>query len=315
MNKLTTFFRSNPVLINELRIRMRGKRAFLILAGHLILISTVVFLIYFAIYEDAQSYSRFSYNSNFQRSLEASATAGKSIFYGTVLMLLIFVSIMAPAFTAGALVGEKERQTYDLLTITTLSPWSIVMGKLNAIMTFIILLIMATLPILTMAYFFGGVAIGQVLIAVLILLLTALVFSALGLFVSSFARSTTTANLITYATVIPMLIGVPFIVFLITILSSGIFFDNLLSDNPPLILAAILTYLMAFLLSINPLSMAIASEIFIGQTGNYFFSVERFFDVDLPIIAPWIVYVVFSLVTSFILIQAAVRRVSQTSPT
>jgi len=313
MSKMATFFKDNPVLVNELRIRMRGKRAFLILAGHLFLISAVVFLVYLAVYEDAQSYSRFSYYSNYQRALEASATAGKSIFYGAVFILLMFVSVISPAFTAGTLVGEKERQTYDLLTITTLSPWAIVMGKLNAIMIFIILLIMATLPILTIAYFFGGVAIGQVLIAVLILLLTALVFSTLGLFVSSFARSTTTANLITYAAVIPMLIGVPFVVFLITVLSTGIFFDDLLSDTPPLILAAILTYTIAFLLSINPLSMAVASEIFISETGHYFFSVEKFFDINLPIIAPWIVYVVFSVVMSFIFIQAAVRQVGHTS--
>ncbi|MEM7031054.1 MAG: ABC transporter permease subunit, partial [Chloroflexota bacterium] len=249
----------NPILINELRLRMRGKRAFLVLAAHLILLSAIVFLVYLAVYEDTQSYGRYSYAGNFQRALEASSNAGQAIFYGTSMLLLLFVSIIAPAFTAGALVGEKERQTYDLLTITTLSARAIVAGKLYAIMTFLTLLIMATLPILTMAYFFGGVTIGEVLISILVLIITALVFSSIGLFVSSFARSTTAANLTTYAIVIPLLLGVPFFVFVFGILSSGIFLDGFLTDDPPLLMAAVITYVAFFFLSINPLSMAVTS--------------------------------------------------------
>ena len=313
MNTIMTYLGKNPVLANELRIRMRGKRAYLILAGHLLLLSALVVLIYIAVYEDTQNYSSYAYGGGFQRALEASATAGRAIFYGTSLLLLIFISIIAPAFTAGALVGEKERQTYDLLTITTLPANSIVAGKLNAIMTFILLLILATLPILTMAYFFGGVAIGEVLISVLVLLVTAAVFSTLGLFVSSFARTTTTANLITYAIVLPLLLGVPFLIFVIGILSSGIFFDTLITDDPPLALAAILTYSMGLLLSINPLSMAVTSQMFLAETGNYFFAIERFFDYDLPMIAPWIVYTFVGLLVALFLFSATVRQVNRVS--
>ena len=316
MNALLTYLRKNPILTNELRVRMRGKRAYLVLAGHLLLLGAVVFLIYLAVYEEAQSFSRYGYGGSFQRSLQAATTAGKAIFYGTIILLLIFISVIAPAFTAGSLVGEKERQTYELLTITTLPARSIVLGKLNAIMTFLVLLILATLPILSMAYFFGGVAIGEVLIAVLVLIITALVFSTMGLYISSFARSTTTANLITYAVVIPLLLGVPFLVFLVGVLSSGIFFDELLNGGePPILMAAIITYILAFLLSINPLSMAVTSQLFIEGTGHYFFSVETFFDFDFFIIAPWIVYVVFGLLTSLVLVKLAVRRVDRVSLT
>ncbi|MFQ5577372.1 MAG: hypothetical protein ACE5G8_10345, partial [Anaerolineae bacterium] len=67
--------------------------------------------------------------------------------------------------------------------------------------------------------------------------------------------------------------------------------------------------------SINPLSMAVTSEIFIQETGNYFFSVERFFDHRFPIIAPWIIYVVFCLVLSLIFVRAAIYRVGRVSKT
>ncbi len=310
MANLFATWKNNPVIINELRSRMRGRRAFLILAAHLIVLGGLIFTIYMAVYQDTQTYNRYYYSGSFQRILEASATLGKAVFYGTDLLLLFVVSLVGPAFAAGAIASEKERQTFDLLTITALSPRAIVMGKLNAILVFMGLLILATLPFQSMAYFFGGVAFPEIVIATLILLLTALLFCSMGIFVSSFARSTTIANMINYAAVVPMLLGVPFFVVLIGVLSSGAFFDRLF-DTPPFIIAALLTYIILFFLSINPFSMAVASEIFLQETGHYIFSVERFFNVNIPIIAPWVIYVVFAVVMSYIFIRAAISRVER----
>ncbi|OQY29638.1 MAG: hypothetical protein B6243_11050, partial [Anaerolineaceae bacterium 4572_5.2] len=184
----------------------------------------MAFIIYLTIYEQTQTYNLYygGYGGGFQQKLEASSTLGKSIFYGVVFLLLFIVSLVGPAFSSGAIVSEKDRQTYDLLVITALSAKEIVTGKLNAILIFMGLLILATLPFQGMAYFFGGVAFGEVIISTLVLLLTALLFCSLGLFVSSFARSTTIANMINYAAVIPLLLGVPFFTFLIGVLSSGV---------------------------------------------------------------------------------------------
>ena len=311
MNNPLTAWQRNPVIVNELRSRMRGRRTYFILAAHLFLLSALAFVIYLTVYEQTQAYNYYGYyGGGFQQKLEASSTLGKSIFYGTIFLLLFIVSLVGPAFSSGAIVSEKDRQTYDLLVITALSAREIVMGKLNAILVFMGLLILATLPFQGMAYFFGGVAFGEVLVATLVLLLTALLFCSLGLFVSSFARSTTIANMINYAIIAPLLLGIPLFVFLVGVLSSGVFFDRLFS-NPPLVLAVPLSYGILFFLSINPLSMAVTSEMFIQETGSYFFSVERFFDYQIPIIAPWLVYAVFCLVVSYIFIRAAVRRVDK----
>jgi len=303
-------WRNNPVVVNELRSRMRGRRTFLLLTAHLALLSILVFVIYITVYQETQVADTYYYSGSFQRALEASATLGKAIFYGTAILLLFVVTLVGPAFTAGAIVSEKERQTYDLLVITGLSSKAIVGGKLNAILVFMGLLVLATLPFQSMAYFLGGVAFTEIILSVVLLLLTALLFCGLGLFVSTFARSVTLANMINYAFVIPMLLGVPFFAFVTGILSSGYFFDRLF-NNIPFVAAAIVSYGVLFFLSINPLSMAVTSEIFIVETGNYFYSVERFFDYDIPIIAPWIIYAVFSLVMSAIFIRAAVRRVER----
>ena len=158
MKKFLTAWQDNPVIINELRSRMRGKRTFIVLTVHLLVLSGLVLTIYFTIYEQTQYYQGNYYGGSFQQVLEASAILGKSVFFGVVILLLFFTSLVGPAFTAGAIVSEKERQTYDLLAITSLSPKAIVIGKLSAIVILMGLLILASLPFQTMAYFFGGVS-------------------------------------------------------------------------------------------------------------------------------------------------------------
>ncbi len=309
MSNLWMAIKHNPVLVNELRSRMRGKRTFWLLAAHLFVLSGLMFIIYVTVYQDSQVNSYY-YGGGFQRALQASSTLGKAFFYGANLLLLFIVSLVGPAFTAGAIVSEKDRQSYDLLTITALSPRAIVMGKLNAILVFMGLLIFASLPFQGMAFFFGGVAFKDILLAVLLLILTTLLFCSWGVFVSSFARSTTIANMINYGAIVPMLLGVPFFAFLAGVLSSGTFLDKLFTD-PPFFVAIIVSYGILFFISINPLSMAVASYIFIEQTGNYIFSTEEFFNAQVPILSPWVIFTVFSLLASFVFIKGAIYRVGR----
>ena len=300
--------KNNPVLINELRSRMRGRRTFWVLGVYLLVLSGLMFTIYVTVYQDAVA-SSYYYVGQFQRSLEAASTLGKAIFYGTNILLLLGVTLVAPAFTASAIVSEKERQTFDLLVITALPARDIVLGKLSAVLVFIGLLLLATLPFQGMAYFFGGVAFTDILLAMLLLLLTTLLYCSWGLFVSSFARTVTVANMINYVAIIPMLLGVPFMLFLVGVVSAGAAYS--IFQHPPFPVAIVLTYFILFFVSINPVSMGIASAIFVQETGNYVFSIEQFFNQSIPIISPWVVFVVFALVVSYILIKATISRVAR----
>ncbi len=44
--------------------------------------------------------------------------------------VVVFNMLVGPAFAAGAVTGERERQTLELLLTTTVSPWQILWGKL-----------------------------------------------------------------------------------------------------------------------------------------------------------------------------------------
>jgi len=63
---------------------------------------------------------------------------------------------VVPGLTSGAISGERERQTLDVLLVTPLSPGEIVVSKLLATSAFITLLVVATLPLYILAFSYGG---------------------------------------------------------------------------------------------------------------------------------------------------------------
>src|SRR5215216_3216418 len=109
----------SPVVLKELRGRMRGMRVFVFMTVYLALMSGFVTLLY-VLYSSSQNY--YGYASGGQ--------IGRVLFIGIVGTELFLVTFIAPTFTAGAISGERERQTYDLLRTTLLPARSLVFGKL-----------------------------------------------------------------------------------------------------------------------------------------------------------------------------------------
>jgi hypothetical protein len=81
--------------MKELRGRMRGRKAFVILTIHLAVMSGIVTLIYFGFSAAASN----PYGPQAQ-------DAGKAVVGAVVLFQAIMVLFMGPAATAGAICGE-----------------------------------------------------------------------------------------------------------------------------------------------------------------------------------------------------------------
>jgi ABC-type transport system involved in multi-copper enzyme maturation permease subunit len=298
----------NPIITSEMRSRMRGRRAFVALTLYLMLVSCLAGSVYSAIYAENITYYNLA-----TPNLQYGPVIGKGIFIGTTLLLLSIISFIAPGFTAGAIAGERERKTYEVLLTTPLPAFQIVWGKLGAVFSFLLLLILASLPIQMMALLFGGVAPIEVVIAALGLLITALSFGALGLYISSLVRTTIVATVITYGIGIPFIYGLPFILLYVggSFLSG---FNPLLQFNPVLILlAVVLLYGGGFLLSINPFGAALLTGILAADGRGYFFFSEKFGSVTLWFVSPWLVYVSFYTLLTILLIFLTVRRVAKIS--
>ena len=155
--------RDNPVILKELRSRMRGSRALIIMTVYLTLLSCIVGLVYAGLASSS--------GTNLGNII-LPQVAGKSVFGVVVGIELLMVCFLAPALTAGAIAAERERQTFDLLRTTLLPTRALVLGKLFSAMSFLLLLLVAGFPIQSLAFILGGVSVEEVLVSFLLLLVT-----------------------------------------------------------------------------------------------------------------------------------------------
>ena len=99
------------------------------------------------------------------------------IFTFVLLTLLLFFAAIS---AAGTVAQEKDRRTFILLLITDMRDYEIVLGKLLGSLLPIGLLLLGSVPVLSMLLLMGGVGKEQVFQAVLILAATAFGSGSLG---------------------------------------------------------------------------------------------------------------------------------------
>lgn len=285
---------ANPVLVSELRGRIRGVRAMLILTIYLGITGIVTLLIYLA-FASSMSFG--------QSDFEAGRQIGKAIFLTVMTAALVQVCIITPALTAGTIAGEKERQTYDLLITTLLSPWQIAFGKLFSALAFATLLIIAVLPVAGLAFLFGGVSATELLIALVGLLVTALFYATIGLFWSTVMRSTLGATVMALGTIILGLLGIPFL-----FVVSGLIFSNSLNGGNPFD-SLLFAYGIGTLLYLHPF-IALGHTAMLLSIGESPFAFT--FNAggnEMPAPSPWLAYTFLALFFTLILMLLSVRMI------
>ena len=294
--------RRNPVASKELRERMRGGRAFAVITVYLLLMSAFAVLLFLA-------------NAPFTRGLATSVTGdlGRTVFAGLVGLELVLIMFIAPAFTAGAVTGERERQTYDLLKITLLPRPTFLIGKLESALGFIVLLLLAAIPLQSIAFLFGGVSEGELIVSFVILTVTAITFGAVGIFFSTLTDKTVTASVRSYAAALIVLIGVPLLVAFL----GGFFFGAYTGSGTGFTgspaYEAFAIYFGALLVSLNPFTAGSVSQtLFIdrGQAGLWSATLSST-GGTIPLVSPWISFTLIYLTAAVVLIALAVRRIKQ----
>lgn len=300
----------NPIVLKEIRGRMRGWRATAVLTVHLVVLSCFASLIYFTVVESAQSTGRGAVGAGVQP-----AVAGQTLFYSSYMLLLTLVVFLSPAFTAGTISGERERKTLDLLITTLLPTRSLVLGKLTSALAYIVLLILAALPVHSLALMFGGIILSEVIIGTLILLVTALIAGSIGIFVSSIMKSSIASTVLTYATILLTAMGLPIVLFILLSFSGFVVnpsaTSGLLVNNLNWVWQAVLIYVLGFLICTNPFATAVATKLLEQEKNSLFYFTTQVSDRSsvphtLPLISPWIVYVTLYLAVSALLITLSI---------
>jgi len=197
----------NPIMVKELRSRMRGARAFAVLTGVLLLLGMVSYALYRIVLLATASYS----------TSPLSPQIGQTLFSGLVFLELMIVCFITPAVTAGAISGERERQTYEMLLATPLRPTSILWGKLISALSYVFLLIFAAVPMASLVFIFGGVAPRDMFKALIILVAVAVTLGVVGIFTSTWLGRTGRATVVSYLVVLALLIGPIFFYILVAV--------------------------------------------------------------------------------------------------
>ena len=118
-------FRLNPVMVKELRGRMRGVRGFAIISVFLTLMSFFTILLYLLRVPAG--------------GVVVTGDLGRELFIGVLFIELMLIIFIVPALTAGAITTERERKTYDLLQTTLITKATFVVGKMQSALGYIVL--------------------------------------------------------------------------------------------------------------------------------------------------------------------------------
>lgn len=182
---------SNPIIHRELVGLLRTRRA---LAVQLVLATALAALVVLRWPGDAQV----------NLSGEQSQAVLRLFGYG----LMVALILLCPVFPATAIVREKQAGTLALLLNSPLSAWDILIGKLAGAIGFALLLLVLSLPAATACYVMGGVDFfGQIMLVYLILLLAAVQYATLALWISTRAGTADSALRLTYGAILLLAIA------------------------------------------------------------------------------------------------------------
>ncbi len=140
--------------------------------------------------------------SNLQR---AKLTA--EVQYSSFLNLFLFVAALEfmmvvfimPALTAGSISSEYEKKTLDIMLTTKLTPGQIIGGKIMAAMSTMGMLIVSSLPVLSLVFVYGGVSLTDIILFFISYMSAALLMGGIGICCSAFIKKTTMATVTAYS--------------------------------------------------------------------------------------------------------------------
>ncbi len=183
--------RDNPVLTRELLVTLRSPRAFIL---QLLYVSALGALVYF--YWPAEEGRR-----------QVSSGVARRLFDIFFLGQFFLVALMAPTFAAGSITGEKERKTYELLLASPLRPGTILVGKLLSSLSYLVILIVSSLPLMILCYLLGGLLLSEITRGYLVLILAAGTFGLLSVACSSYFGRTSSALVVSYLVILPLAVA------------------------------------------------------------------------------------------------------------
>jgi ABC-type transport system involved in multi-copper enzyme maturation permease subunit len=170
---------AGPIFSREALTSPRQLRHFLIRSGY---VAALFVLMYTA------GQAMFGWQQ--VRSIGDVARFGSLVFQVFCLVQLSLVLFFALLFGASGVAQEKDRQTLILLLMTDMRDHELVLGKLFAGLLMVMVLVLASVPVLFLVALLGGVGIDQVLWSLAICVASAFTAGSWGLLVAYWREKT-----------------------------------------------------------------------------------------------------------------------------
>ncbi|MFC4319860.1 ABC transporter permease [Litchfieldia salsa] len=209
----------NPVLNKEFKLRFRTFKSFLGIFFYLLALGILIIGFVFI-----QSLSN---NQGYFKPDQS-----KDMFMILSVLQLALILFITPGLTAGVISSERERQTLNMMLTTTQSSTSIILSKLISSISFLLLLIIASLPLYSIVFLFGGISPGQVLMTIGFYTFTIITYGSLGVLFSTLIRKTVVAMVTTYGVTLFLAGGTAFLTLILMQLNQGFYNPAAGTTNP-----------------------------------------------------------------------------------
>ena len=213
--------RQHPVLRNESKIAVRSIKFTLMIFAYIVALSIAVMIYYNSVNE-----------SIFSNGLYLGSS---TIFY--VVMAIgqaVLLFFIVPALSSTAICSEREKQTLDILLSSKLTPIQIIIGKVSASSLRVIILIVSTMPLYAIGALIGGVKLSNILGLILFFIVNTIFVSSIGVFVSTYVKTSKVSTALSYALVLFIYVGIVLIawaIFMMAIYKSNMS-ANALTTTP-----------------------------------------------------------------------------------
>ena len=239
-------FRINPIYAKEMKLRVRSVK-----------FAMTVFFFNLALIIIAITGFEIMFNVRWNSYIDYTGAA--KVYFMMICLEMIMVIFLLPSFTSGSIAGEREKQTLEILLTTTLKPRSIIMGKLMSSISMVILLVISSMPVISIVFTVGGISMGDVLQFLFAILSISFFIGSMGMFSSVILKKTVPATVFSFAEVL-FVCGGTVIIAAVAYLLANLYFYNVLGDSGKMPDVSAVSYILL----INP-----AFSILEMVTGQY----------------------------------------------
>ncbi len=193
----------NPIVKKDVRVQARSmKISWGVFAYELILA-----LVFFLAMSIIQGNSRYSTDNIY--------SAMVWLYPVLAVTQLMILGLVVPVKTASAISGERERQTFDIMMTTSMTPFSVIMGKVMTAIVQSMFYVVASMPVMALSFIIGGMSWAYLFWFLGVALLVSFFAASIGILCSSLCKKSISAVILSYVFYLIFFLGtvVPLIIF------------------------------------------------------------------------------------------------------